>query len=645
MRYMSDEPKSSSLINFILRNSMFLQKIFFMLLISGVCLAQTHPYRDLQHDSKVFGRSKTYRVYLPEGYSQSAKHYPVIYFFHGWGGCYYKDDSANLEYDLLGDLVDKYQVIMVLWDGNMEESEPRPYNTGNHEDVKYQVQVKDYFPELVGHIDSSYRTLTDRDHRGIIGFSMGGFMSAFIAGKYPEMVSAIVNMVGSPEFFVGYPDNHVLYPIRYTFENLKDVSVRLHNMDNCPLTFMNTEVKNAAAWEGQEHFEYWMGEGDHKVDDPGETKVFESAMQFIINRFNNPVAPQKSWSHYDLYADFDVWGYAVKSDKREPGFLYLRNVTKAGFGFYTRKWLPDGPVLTHCTSSVTTAPIYKKGDTYDILLYHQGSENPVLHSQKADQAGRLHFELDGIGCEVSITHKSQPADFVVLNHHFDQGKRFIRVNESNKLIITLLNRGGNTYRGKKIQLTVHCDDPSVSLSNAIQELTPDKNGRTCQSQPIGLSTTKTPPGDASPPWIKLHVQIRCAEDVFADALTVPVFYDAPYFKHIRIDDGRSVWEKPLGKGNRNGIAEASEQIMIYENYQRLRLYTDDPYVESISEVLYDQALPGTIWPDGFTLSSIVKIADNCPSGHTIEFLANYETKTFMPIRREVHWGKVRIKVK
>jgi pimeloyl-ACP methyl ester carboxylesterase len=438
--------------------------------MSGVCFAQTHPYRDFPHDSKVFGQSKIYRIYLPKSYHQSTQHYPVIYFFHGWGGRYYKDDSAKLEYDLLGTLVDKYQVILVMWDGNMDASEPRPYNVGNHEDVKFQVQMKDYFPELVGYIDSEYRTIANRNHRGIIGFSMGGFMSAFIAGKYPDMVSAITDMVGSPEFFVGYPSNHTLYPLRYTFNNLKDVAFRLHNMDNCPLVYMNTEVINAAEWDGLANFEYWIGEGDHKVDEPGETQIFEASVRFIINRFNHPITPQKSWSHFDIYPDFSVWGYSVKSDKDEPGFLYLRNVTQAGFGFYTRKWLPDGPVIKNCTANVTTAPVYKKGSTYDIMLYNQESECPVLIKQKADQEGRLHFGLTGDGYEVSITHKSQPADFVVLSYQLDSDKRYIRINENNSLNLTLLNRGGDNYANKKILLTVTCSDQSVELSNAMQEL-------------------------------------------------------------------------------------------------------------------------------------------------------------------------------
>ena len=619
-----------------------------MLLISSVCVAQIHPYQDLSHDSKVFGQPRTFRIYMPEGYNQSAKQYPVIYFFHGNGGRYYKDNGAKLEYDLLGRLVDKYQVIMVMWDGNMEESEPRPYNTGDREHVKYPVQMKDYFLELVNHIDTNYRTLTDRDHRGIIGYSMGGFMSMFIAGKYPDKVSAITDLVGSPEFFIGYPETPVLYPLRYTFENLRDVSVRIQSMHDCPLALLNKEVKNGAEWEGMPVFEFWEGIGGHKVDDPGETEVFEMAMNFIVNRFNHPVPPEKKWSHYDIYPEFDVWGYSITSDKKDAGYLYLRNVSPTGFGLYSRKWLPDGPPIKTGTTTITTPPIYKEGDYYDILLYQRGITDPIITRKKADPEGRLQFQLSSQGSEVSISHKSQPADFIVLNHRMDKGKQFLRVNEPNELGLTLLNRGGNAYTGKKVQLKVNCADPSVSFSNAVQEIVFDKNGRVTQSQPIGISCTKTPPDDGSPAWIKLNIRFSCDNDVFMDALTLPVYYEVPYFSDVQVDDGRILNEKDglaLGTGNGNGQGEASESLMIYANGHRLRLYTDDPYVETALESEYIEIVPGGIWErDGFTLCSIVKIADNCPPGHTIEFLSNYETKTRQPIGRVMHWGKVKITV-
>ena len=620
-----------------------LRLLFLPLFVLASLVARALPYQDLSHFSDVFGKEKTYRLYLPADYNRSAEAYPVIYFFHGWGGRHFKDESAKLDYVRLSELADKYGVILVMWDGNIDESEPRPYNIGGHEDVKFQIQMKDYFPELVAHIDATYRTHSDRIHRGIIGFSMGGFMASYLAGKYPDKVSAITEMVGSPEFFVGYPENHTFYPIRYTFDNLKDVAVRFHNMDNCPLFYLNTEVKNAAEWEGLTNFNYWLGEGDHSVDKPGEIEVFETAVQFICEKFKNPAPLNKTWSHYDLYPDFELWGYSVESDKDEPGFLFLRNVSPAGFGLYSQKWLPDGPIVKNCSVKVTTAPVYKKGQTYNVLVYQQDGA-VVNRKQTADNNGRLHFELTGDGCEVSIG-KPQAAGFTLLNHRLKGKKRFIRPSEENELTLTLLKRGDcGKYAGKTVRLSVTCADLDVSLFNSLQTLRLDEKGEFLQSLPIGIRCRKAPPADASPAWLKLNVEVCCGDESFTDNLTVPVFYEVPVFRHVQIDDGEGVREAALGAGNGDGQANASERIMLYENYQKLRLFTDDPYVESSEEELFDYMIP-SVWPDGFSFGSVVKIADNCPAGHTIEFLACYESKTFMPICRQVHWGRVQITVK
>jgi len=55
----------------------------------------------------------------------------------------------------------------------------------------------------VNYIDANYRTIADRNHRATAGLSMGGFMSFWIAGKYPHLVSSASNFMGSSEFFVG----------------------------------------------------------------------------------------------------------------------------------------------------------------------------------------------------------------------------------------------------------------------------------------------------------------------------------------------------------------------------------------------------------------------------------------------------------
>jgi len=641
---------------FSIRQKVFLSFFLIFELFSVGYSLKAQPFQDITHYSQVFGKQKTYRLYLPDNYKLSSKKYPVIYFFHGWGGRYYKDDSAKLAYDKLGELVNKYQVILVMWDGNMDESEPRPYNIGNHNDVKYNIQMKDYFPELVTCIDSTYRTFTDRNHRGIIGFSMGGIMSFYIAGKYPDRVSAAVNMVGSPEFFIGLPENHTLYQVRYTFDNLRDVGLLFHNRDSCQMTGLNDEVNQGAIWSGLKNYEYHKFKGGHKVDDPGETKVFESAMRFVTNQFDKPAPLNPNWSHYNLCPDFSLWGYSVKSNKAEPGFLFLRNVDANGFGFYAKKWLPNGPTIKNIKADISTAAVYEPNVVYQIRIYNQKDKHFATTETSADQNGRLHLQLTGEGFEIGISKKGEQVSFTALGYQLSQNQKFLRVHEQSELSVDVFKQGGTTGAKSKLSITLSCADSSVTFSTPKQEIRLNEGENIFQTKPFKIYTSKIPPSDGSPEILRIQVRMDYNSQHFNDFFLLPVFYDVPYFTNIQVDDGRQIAKKGSKKeanrtatdfihgiGNGDGMVTAGEQIMLYENGHRLRLYTDDPYVIAGDEMLVDEVLPA-VWPDGYTLSSVVKIADNCPAGHEIVFMAHYETKTYMPIHRIVKWGKVKIKV-
>jgi enterochelin esterase-like enzyme len=52
--------------------------------------------------------------------------------------------------------------------------------------------------ELVPHIDATYRTIATREGRMLDGYSMGGYGSARLGFKYPELFRAISIMGGGP---------------------------------------------------------------------------------------------------------------------------------------------------------------------------------------------------------------------------------------------------------------------------------------------------------------------------------------------------------------------------------------------------------------------------------------------------------------
>jgi hypothetical protein len=195
-----------------------------------------------------------------------------------------------------------------------------------------------------------------------------------------------------------------------------------------------------------------------------------------------------------------------------------------------------------------------------------------------------------------------------------------------------------------ITVTLVPTDSSVTVSQ--QAVADGSNQRVIRTTPFTITVSEKPPSNAAPSEIKLKVQIATEDLSFIDEVIIPVMYDVPLFENLSVDDGRQVNDTSgvYGKGNGNGIVSSGEQVMLYSNGHRLRLYTDDPYVEANAEKLVDEVLPAK-WPDGFTTSSVIKISDKCPSGHVIECVGNFESKGFMPIDRRLTWGKVKIQVK
>jgi hypothetical protein len=173
---------------------------------------------------------------------------------------------------------------VVKWDGFNPrfagDNYKRPYNISP---VETNRQFPLYFPELVDFIDANFRTIADRDHRATAGLSMGGFMSFWIAGKYPHLVSSASNFMGSPEFFVGPRDFPVEYRHDEMYGNYEGVRTRLVTGARDFIQFyhrqMNAIWKYARDWHETEDFDF-----DHGT--PGMAKTLE----FHMNAFAHPAA-------------------------------------------------------------------------------------------------------------------------------------------------------------------------------------------------------------------------------------------------------------------------------------------------------------------------------------------------------------------
>jgi len=619
-----------------------------LILLLSLCsctVRDTRQYSDESHFSEVFSKEKEYRIYLPENYFDHKASYPVIYFLHGWGGRHFKDDNAKFDYIKIDSLVKANDVILVMLDGNYEESEPRPYNVGNHGDVKYELQFKDYFLEIVRHIDSKYRTLTDRNNRAIIGYSMGGFMSYFLAGKYPHMVCAATNLTGSPEFFIGYPANHTLYPLRYTFENLHGVKLRFHNSTRGELAYLNQEVVKGAYREKGIQIEYEEFEGGHKVDLPGEISVLAKAFDFTCQALRTESVVPERWNHLDIYPDFDVWGYKVISNKEVPGFIQLRGVTKNGFGLTTKKWLLAGPVIPDLDIKIQTPPLYKPNSQYTILEYDIESGTAKSYDTGSDDRGRLSIEMKGQNSQFGIWDHLKSPEIVFLSYRVNDGQKFLSANIPAQISIQILNRGSSPLKDFSIVVNSEIDNMKDNDTLFVSQTVKPGESKWIRF-PQSLHINPSPPMDGSPAMLRFNLEFLKNMEIFGkDEFDLPVFYSLGELTQIQIDDGRVISDSIplLGKGNGNGLAEAGESIVIYSKNNPLRLYYDTPFIRKQNEEVLVRVLPAK-WPDGYTQYSLIKIEENTPIGQKIMLQANYQTMEYMPIKRVVHWGNIELEI-
>jgi len=132
-------------------------------------------------------------VYLPPSYTKNrSERYPVLYFLHGYlayAETYVnamwasdgadKDVAAGTSKEMIIVFPDSHTI----YNGSMYSNSPV---TGDWEAFITE--------DLIHYIDSHYRTIANRESRGLAGHSMGGYGTLRIGMKHPELYAAIYPM-------------------------------------------------------------------------------------------------------------------------------------------------------------------------------------------------------------------------------------------------------------------------------------------------------------------------------------------------------------------------------------------------------------------------------------------------------------------
>ena len=613
---------------------------------------------DSRHYSNVFGEMRNYRIFLPPDYNENPqKRYPVIYFLHGWSQRYFGigpiysdpyEEGTDNKGDNIANFVSTHDVIVVKSDGYNKDPEEeyylRPYNIGTRKQVETYRQFPVYYPELVNYIDATYKTIPDREHRAISGLSMGGFMTYWIGGKYPQLFSAAGNFCGSTEFFVGPRTFPVEYHHKYMFKNYGGMNVRLNYGDQDFIRSYHEDV-NRVWTQVMDNYDFKIYNAAHSTCGLGEM------FGFLLNTFNNPPAKPLKWAHIDVYPEFTVWDYNINTDRNVPGFTVLENVDKRGFRCSVREFLPDGELLPFVNVMVTTPPIYDANQLYTVNDLDSRTLKSVRNAIMSDNTGRLKIKVDGSLHEIGINRmKDKPniclASFKIENMAWaTTGKEVI-------LSIRLLNKGGAA--GKNIKATLSATRNTTDIG---------KNSSYFGNIGIdeiqdGIDKFKFIIKTDSIEIVQFRLTIQDdLKNEWNEFFEIPVRRDLAEITDFVISDGRKFTVSRsgndtetavFGTGNGDGVANPGESIVIlvkdHGTLRRTDLICSDKYVNPFglnrrkSDEWFEYDYVGAS-----NKYSVPLIASDCPEDHTLEFFAEYWLPDY-PCHF-IKQGKIKIQVK
>jgi len=176
--------------------------------------AQDVPHgqvREVWYNSKVTGSWRHALVYLPPNYDTQTKvRYPVLYLQHGGGEDetgWIRQAHANFILDNLIAAGSCKPMIAVMAYGYARRAGQAPPDLtgkpfGSPEMMKAMQDMAAAFEDdvtqvLIPFIDSTFRTLSDRDHRAMAGLSMGGMQTFQITLDHLDLFSYIGGFSGA----------------------------------------------------------------------------------------------------------------------------------------------------------------------------------------------------------------------------------------------------------------------------------------------------------------------------------------------------------------------------------------------------------------------------------------------------------------
>jgi hypothetical protein len=342
-----------------------------------------------------------------------------------------------------------------------------------------------------------------------------------------------------------------------------------------------------------------------------------------------PFSPARTWlSHADPLPNFTVWGWEVLSNRKQPGFTVLENVSNTGFRSSARQYLPAGATIPEVKLSIGSPAIYPPGIVLTVTYVHLIDGKVRRTDQRVDAHGRLNFELTGDEWEVGVSN----GPLLGMTGYAIADAGWATAGQPVNLKVRFCNKGG----AKSATALIRWESPNSGVKFAIPEgrlygLAPGESA----SLPITFTVADKE---------RAVVRLIAVSGTTRMAIDVPLFPAAEASKDFQIADGRTVTafqhatQKAavrLGEGNGDGHAAPGETFAaLIPDGGALRaaeVFTNDTCVDNTTR-------GSDSWNDydhsgASAKFSLPAIHMDCDPGHPIRVLA----RILIPNGAETHY--------
>ncbi len=650
------------------------KNILFILFLFGF-LSQVWGYEDHSFYSKEFQSERFYRIYLPASYEKNPnKRYPVVYYFHGFSGRY-KWEAYSIAHDPYHngkarknppfimeweDYVKAHDVIVVTWDGNEPKYEPgkyerdgikyggcAPYDYLRAHNLNRDIRGLDYrvyFRELVSRIDSTYRTIANRNNRAITGLSMGGLMANYIAGQSKDLVNSISSFCPADNYpLFGVKGEQVVFPILEMYRSLKGIDVRLTMTDGDWLKYNDLAMNQLWSVADLSHYEFHVAHfRDHFAAD------IKEQLDFHMKHFTKKLSTPKTWNYVSPgFTSFKLFGYEVDITREEPALTLFDKYSDGKIRIYSRTFLPDGVIAQKEKVSVKTDLPF---DQYSVTSYNLLTHSFTKPQSKRAGDNNLGFTLSGGGNVVGINGgKFGNTPRIFITDKYNRDYQYFEVGKEYGLDLNIINIGNKD--ADNVEVTVTSTHPTLSFTNNKIVLNNLKAGTAIEGgNKLKFSFSKYIE-EVENGNLMFEIKIN---GVVADTQKI-VFVETPKSSYVNdhdiiVLDGRTVKDVPVfhqefdavindslsgGIGNGNGILEKGEEALLFiripkgisckdtNSFHKSYLInsSDDKFVE-VNKLKYDEKIHQA---GATSVSSILKISDDVPEVHKFDMWFRLES--------------------